>query len=128
MENIRSRGVSFWGYLLITLGVGHGLINAARNIWRVDYVGLPILFVLIGIGILSLKNVARITLLILMGLLVLAGILTFSSSLSSIASLSKQGLGLAVLIAFIMRFIIGISAIIFFLNPSIKEQFKKGVS
>lgn len=99
MQRVRSRGVTFWGYLLIVFGVIYGLINAARNIWRLDYVGLPILFVIIGSGILSLKNLARIVLLIFMGFLILTGVLSLPASLSSITNLSKEGLFLPALIA-----------------------------
>ena len=125
MEKARSRGVAFWGYLLIVWGIGYGLINAARNIWRVDYVGLPIILVLLGIGILNLKNWVRIVLVAFMCLLLFSGIVGLPAFLAAINNLSKEGLFLPAVIAFLSRFIIGISCIVFFLNPAVRNQFKK---
>ncbi len=130
MDKVRSRGVAFWGNFLIILGIIYGLINSARNIWRLDYVGLPILFVVIGIGILSLNNIARIILLFMMGLLILSAIWAFPQHLSSMSDLSKEGIPFLVVGIFmlLMRFVMGIGCFIFFLNRSVKEQFKKGGS
>lgn len=128
MERKRSKGVTFWGSLILCIGLVYGLINSARNIWRIDYVLLPILYVTIGIGILCLKKWARITFLILAILTVTVGILGLPAYLQSIADLAETGKGwvVAALGMFIFRFIFAIGGLIFFLQRPVKEQFKKG--
>ena len=126
MNKQRSLGITVWGYSLVCLGIIYGIINAARNIWTIAYVGLPILFVVVGIGILNLKNWARWILVIFMTLLILSGFLAFPIYLKSINGLSKEGLLLPACIVFVLRFVISIGGIIFFIQPSIKEQFKEG--
>ena len=66
MKNKSSPGISFWGYLFVALGVWYAFINSARNIWRLDYILVPILLVTIGLAVLNLKNWGRILCLILM--------------------------------------------------------------
>ena len=126
MERKRSKGVTFWGNLLICIGIIYGLINAARNIWRVDYVFIPIIDIVIGVGILYLKNWARITFLVIAILLVLTGILGLPYWIESIGELSKEGIPLLIIsiVAFLSRFAIGIGGLIFFTRRSVIEQFK----
>ena len=128
MEKIRSRGVAFWGNVFVILGILYGVVNSARNIWRLDYVGLPILYVVIGIGILGLKNWARITALVIAALLILSGILDFPTWMRSINEMAHTGKGWFAISVFffIFRFVVGLGTILFFLRPSVKEQFKKG--
>jgi len=125
----RSKGVTFWGNLYIVLGIIYAIINSARNIWRIDYIGLPIFFVVIGSGILCRKNWARISLMVFSVLLLLSAALTLPQFLQSIKELSKSGPAwfLIAVGAFSLRFILGISVLIFFTRPSVKAQFKKEV-
>ncbi len=125
----RSKGVTFWGNFYIVSGIIYAVINSARNIWRIDYIGLPIFFVVIGSGILHRKNWARISLMVFSVLLLLSAALTLPQFLQSIKELSKSGPAwfLIAVGAFSLRFILGISVLIFFTRPSVKEQFKKEV-
>ena len=124
MERARSRGVTFWGWLLIYLGVVYGKVLANEK-WRIDYVGFPILLVLLGIGILRLKNWARILSLVYMSFLLLSGIFGIPWFLSAISGFKKEGVFYLQLIMFLFRFVLGISGIIFFLIPEVKAQFNK---
>lgn len=122
MANKRTKGVTFWGYLFVSLGIIFGLINAARNIWSLNNVVPPVALVIVGIGILSLKNWARWACLIL----ILTGIMDVPSFLQSIKDSSQEGLFILGVLVFSLRFIVSILGIIFFINPAVREQFKKG--
>lgn len=124
----RSKGVTFWGDIFIILGVLYAAINSARNIWEFDYVVLPIVYVVFGIGILCLKNWARISTLAIAGLMLFSGIVGLPYWLQSLINLTQQGKTWFIFGAlfFMIRFIIGVGAMIFFFQPAVKAQFKKG--
>jgi len=126
MEKKRSKGVTFWGNLLICIGIIYGFINAARNIWRIDYVFIPIIDIAIGAGVLYLKNWARIIFLVMAILLVSTGILGLPDWIKSVGELSQEGTTLLVIgiVAFLSRFAIGIGGLIFFTRHLVVEQFK----
>lgn len=125
MEKKRSKGVAFWGYLLLSIGIIYGVTKIITNKWDLNVI-VPVLFVVMGIGILNLKNWARWIFLICMVISILGGILDFSGFIQSVNELSKEGLFLPAIVAFVMRFVIAITGIIFFSRHSIKEQFRKG--
>ena len=119
----RSKGVTFWGYLLIYMGIIYGVITAVRNIWTLDIL-IPIFLVLAGSGILNLKNLARIFLLIFLTIELTLGTLLLPKLIPN-NIIFKEGhilFGTAVLI---MRFVFEISGIVFFSSSSVRKQFKK---
>lgn len=124
----RSKGVTFWGHLLLWSGIGYAIINVARNVWLLLPVLTPIFLIIVGVGILKLKNWARWLCIIWMALLIFFGLLTLPAYLQEINRLSKEGYFLLATFAFITRFVFGIAGIIFFSNSNAKKQFKNGVN
>ena len=122
----KSRGVSFWGNFLIFGGVGYGIINAARNIWRFDYVTLPPLFVIVGIGVLALKNWARRITIIYMGLMLLFGSFFLPGVPEQINQMfAEPAWKITVFLTMFIRFVVCVAGLIFFCDPTVKRQFQK---
>ena len=128
----RSKGVIFWGILLMVWGVLFALMKAIADRWDFDSF-LPPVFIIIGFGIIVLKNWARIASLALMIFEIFLS--TFIFTLILLAHyfprfivrpneiLSSQAFLISI---FMIRFTIGITGLIFFTRPSVKNQFNKG--
>jgi hypothetical protein len=120
-EKKRSKGVTFCGWIHVVVGalgiIRTFLISAFRD-YQIINIGAPFMLV-IGIGLLKLKEWARKSVIIYYILIVLA----FPVAIV-VGSLYSEILSM--LIDYIPQFIIVGVVIYFFTRPKVKEQFRKG--
>ena len=106
-------GILIFGNLLICFGVAAAIvyvIGKAFSLGRVVGLSLPIL---LGVGILNLKNWARWGLVFYSIGLMVVGLLTGYDSISKMVT------------ALIFRFVLGIGCLIYFNLPAVRADFTK---
>ncbi|GEM_PF-3780125 len=123
IENKSSIGTTSWGVLVLGIGMLFGVMNYVKNIWGISHFIFPVIFVVIGIGILCLKNWARRAFIILATVCLISGMFAFLQYLQPPNGLLEAGkrwfagMGIS---SFVFM-----AGLIFFFQPPVKKQFKK---